>query len=70
MDILIIVGVVVVLAFIFIMAMLLMLKAFYYKVEQGTALIINGVSKIDVLFDGGIIWPIINKKEMMTVCAV
>ena len=45
MDILIIVGVVVVLAFVFIMAALLMLKAFYFKVEQGKALIINGVSK-------------------------
>ena len=70
MDILIIVGVVVVLAFIFIMAMLLMLKAFYYKVEQGTALIINGVSKIDVRFDGGIIWPIINKKELMRISLI
>ena len=70
MDILIIVGVVVVLAFIFIMAMLLMLKAFYYKVEPGTALIINGVSKIDVRFDGGIIWPIINKKELMRISLI
>lgn len=67
---LIIVGVVVVLAFVFLMIMLLMLKAFYYKVEQGTALIINGVSKIDVRFDGGIIWPIINKKELMRISLI
>ncbi len=70
MDILIIVGIIVVLTFVFIMAMLLMLKAFYYKVEQGTALIINGVRKIDVRFDGGIIWPIINKKELMRISLI
>lgn len=70
MDILIIVGVVVVLAFVFIMAALLMLKAFYFKVEQGKALIINGVSKIAVRFDGGFVWPIINKKELMRISLI
>ena len=70
MDTLIIVGIIVVLAFVFLMIMLLMLKAFYYKVEQGTALIINGVRKIDVRFDGGIIWPIINKKELMRISLI
>ena len=70
MDILIIVGVVVVLAFIFIMAALLMLKAFYIKVEQGKALIINGVNKIAVRFDGGFVWPVINKKELMRISLI
>ena len=70
MDILIIVGVVIVLVFIFIMAMLLMLKAFYFKVEQGTALIINGVNKIAVRFDGGFVWPVINKKELMKISLI
>lgn len=70
MDILIIVGVVVVLAFVFVMAALVMLKAFYYKVEQGTALIINGVSKIAVRFDGGFVWPVINKKELMKISLI
>ncbi len=70
MDILIIVGVVVVLAFVFMMVALLMLKAFYFKVEQGKALIINGVSKIAVRFDGGFVWPIINKKELMRISLI
>ncbi|OLF39821.1 hypothetical protein [Psychrobacter sp. Rd 27.2] len=70
MDILIIVGVVVVLAFVFIMAALLMLKAFYFKVEQGKALIINGVNKIAVRFDGGFVWPVINKKELMRISLI
>ncbi|GAA0797371.1 flotillin family protein [Psychrobacter piscatorii] len=70
MDILIIVGVVVVLAFVFMMVALLMLKAFYVKVEQGKALIINGVSKIAVRFDGGFVWPVINKKELMKISLI
>jgi len=70
MDILIIVGVVVVLAFVFMMVALLMLKAFYFKVEQGKALIINGVSKIAVRFDGGFVWPVINKKELMRISLI
>ncbi|MGP5515528.1 hypothetical protein [Psychrobacter alimentarius] len=70
MDILIIVGVVVILAFVFIMATLLMLKAFYIKVEQGTALIINSVNKIGVRFDGGFVWPVINKKELMKISLI
>ena len=70
MDTLIIVGVVVVLAFVFMMVALLMLKAFYFKVEQGKALIINGVSKIAVRFDGGFVWPVINKKELMRISLI
>ncbi|SLJ83726.1 hypothetical protein DABAL43B_0516 [Psychrobacter sp. DAB_AL43B] len=52
------------------MAALLMLKAFYIKVEQGTALIINGVNKIAVRFDGGFVWPVINKKELMRISLI
>ena len=70
MDKLIIVGVVVVLAFVFMMVALLMLKAFYVKVEQGKALIINGVNKIAVRFDGGFVWPVINKKELMKISLI
>ncbi|WP_338755650.1 hypothetical protein [Moraxella lincolnii] len=61
---------IVVVVFVVIMAMLLMLKAFYYKVEQGTALIINGVNKIAVRFDGGFVWPVINKKELMKISLI
>ena len=70
MDILIIVGIVVVLIFVFVMAMLFMLKSFYYKVDQGTALIINGVNDIHVRFDGGFVWPVINKKELMRISLI
>ncbi|WP_410471585.1 hypothetical protein ACGTJS_07170 [Faucicola mancuniensis] len=52
---LIMLGTVVVLVFVVVMAVLLMFKAFYNKVEQGTALIINGMHKISVRFDGGLV---------------
>ena len=61
---------IVVVVFVVIMAMLLMLKAVYYKVEQGSALIINGVNKIAVRFDGGFVWPVINKKELMKISLI
>lgn len=67
---LIMVGTFVVLGFIFVMAILLLFKAFYTKVEQGTALIINGMHKISVRFDGGLVWPVINKKELMRISLI
>ena len=67
---LIMLGTVVVLVFVVVMAVLLMFKAFYNKVEQGTALIINGMHKISVRFDGGLVWPVINKKELMRISLI
>ena len=38
-------------------------KAFYYKVEQGTALIVNDMSNTPkVKFTGGLVYPVIHKK--------
>ncbi|WP_240754346.1 hypothetical protein [Lampropedia aestuarii] len=47
------------------------LKAFYIKVPQGTALIKNDLSaKPKVLFTGGIVWPVIHKKEFMKISLI
>ena len=35
------------------------------KVDQGTALIINGFKKIRVTFQGGVVFPIIDRAEYM-----
>jgi len=44
---------------------------FYVKVQQGWALIINDTSKTPkVKFTGGIVWPIINKKELMKISLI
>ncbi len=43
-------------------------KAFYYKVDQGTALIVNDMSaKPKVHFTGALVYPIIYKKELMNI---
>lgn len=70
METLIMIGTIVVMVFITVMAILLLFKAFYTKVEQGTALIINGMHKIAVRFDGGLVWPVINKKELMRISLI
>lgn len=49
-------------AFLLVVAFLFF-KFYYNKVEQGTALIINGMNKISVRFDGGIVLPIVHKKN-------
>ena len=48
-----------------------LVKAFYVKVEQGTALIINDLSSSPkVRFTGGMVLPIIYKKELMKVSLI
>lgn len=53
-----------------IFAVMLFYKSFYNKVEQGTALIINGLNKISVRFDGGLVLPVIHKKELMRISLI
>ncbi len=46
-------------------------KAFYYKVEQGTALIVNDMSaQPKVHFTGALVYPIIYKKELMRISLI
>lgn len=46
-------------------------KAFYIKVDQGTALIVNDMSsKPKVHFTGALVYPIIYKKELMKVSLI
>lgn len=48
-----------------------MFKAFYVKVEQGTALIKNDMtSKPKVFFTGAWVWPVIHKKELMRISLI
>ncbi len=67
MPVLILVGAV----FAIIMAILAIIKAWYVKVPQGTALIVNGLGAIPkVSFTGAIVFPIIYKKELMKVSLI
>ena len=58
-------------AFLVIMAMAALFKAFYVKVDQGTALIVNDMSSSPkVHFTGALVYPIIYKKELMKVSLI
>lgn len=46
-------------------------KAFYFKVEQGTALIVNDMSaRPKVHFTGALVYPILYKKELMRISLI
>lgn len=61
------VGVVIVI----LMGMAALFKAFYIKVEQGTALIVNDMSSTPkVHFTGALVYPIIYKKELMRISLI
>ena len=59
-----------IIAFLFI-AILVAFTKFYVKVPQGWALIVNDTSSTPkVKFTGGIVWPVINKKELMKISLI
>ncbi len=54
-----------------IMGIAILFKAFYIKVDQGTALIVNDMSsKPKVHFTGALVYPIIYKKEFMKISLI
>ena len=57
--------------FAFFIGILAIVKAWYVKVEQGTALIVNDLSiKPKVSFTGALVFPIIYKKELMKISLI
>jgi len=57
--------------FVFLMGLAALFKAFYIKVDQGTALIVNDMSsRPKVHFTGALVYPIIYKKELMKVSLI
>lgn len=53
------------------MGLAALFKAFYVKVEQGTALIVNDMSSTPkVHFTGALVYPIIYKKELMKISLI
>ncbi len=56
---------------IIVIGLLVSFSKFYVKVPQGWALIINDTSSVPkVKFTGGIVWPVINKKELMRISLI
>ena len=65
------VGVIIFALFVLIMGGLALVKAFYVKVEQGTALIVNNLkAKPKVSFTGSMVLPVIHKKELMRISLI
>ncbi|MCX8602234.1 hypothetical protein J3U44_10115 [Gilliamella sp. B3766] len=57
--------------FLVILGFFLLFKAFYIKVPQGTALIVNDMSsKPKVYFTGALVYPVIHKKEFMKISLI
>lgn len=57
--------------FVILIGLAALFKAFYVKVEQGTALIVNDMSaKPKVHFTGALVYPIIYKKELMKISLI
>ncbi len=57
--------------FVVLIGIAILFKAFYIKVEQGTALIVNDMSsKPKVHFTGALVYPIIYKKEFMRISLI
>ncbi len=58
---------VVAVVFIIIVATLIMIVKLYQKVDQGTALVRNGMGGTRVSFSGMIVWPVIHRGERMDI---
>lgn len=57
--------------FLFLIGLAGLFKAFYHKVAQGTALIVNDMSSTPkVHFTGALVYPIIHKKELMNISLI
>ncbi len=58
-------------AFVILLGLIAIVKAWYIKVPQGTALIINGLGgALKVSFTGAIVYPVIYKKELMKISLI
>lgn len=57
--------------FVVLICVALLFKAFYYKVDQGTALIVNDLSRTPkVHFTGAFVYPVIYRKELMNISLI
>lgn len=50
-----------------IVAIIIITLMFYRKVEKGTALVVTGMPKTKVIFNGGTVIPVINRAELMDI---
>jgi len=52
---------------ILVIGLLVLIMMFYRKVEKGTALVVTGLPKTKVIFNGGTVIPLFNRAELMDI---
>ncbi|HLU74431.1 MAG TPA: flotillin family protein [Nonomuraea sp.] len=60
-------GVFVVVVLVIVIGLLILLSRLFRKVEQGKALIISKVNKVDVTFTGAVVLPVVHRAETMDI---
>ncbi|MBB5954641.1 putative membrane protein YqiK [Saccharothrix tamanrassetensis] len=60
-------GILVAVALVVLVALLVMISRLFRKIEQGKALIISKVRKVDVTFTGAIVLPVLHRAEIMDI---
>ncbi|GAA3415117.1 SPFH domain-containing protein [Streptosporangium vulgare] len=60
-------GILLAVALLVVIAVLFMISRLFHKVEQGKALIISKINKVDVTFTGAVVLPVFNKAELMDI---
>ncbi|CCH35386.1 SPFH domain-containing protein [Actinosynnema sp. NPDC047251] len=60
-------GILVAVALVVVVALLFMISRLFRKIEQGKALIISKVRKVDVTFTGAIVLPVLHRAEIMDI---
>jgi uncharacterized membrane protein YqiK len=60
-------GVFLAVVLVIVIGLLVMVGRLFRKVEQGKALIVSKVNKVDVTFTGAIVLPVVHKSEIMDI---
>jgi len=60
-------GILIAVALVVLVALLIMISRLFRKIEQGKALIISKVRKVDVTFTGAIVLPVLHRAEIMDI---
>ncbi|WP_309109696.1 SPFH domain-containing protein [Saccharothrix sp.] len=60
-------GVLIAVALVVVIALLIMISRLFRKIDQGKALIISKVRKVDVTFTGAVVLPVLHRAEIMDI---
>jgi uncharacterized membrane protein YqiK len=67
LEVLIPIGVAVGAGLLFLLGVMALYAKLYRKIDQGKALIVNKMNKIEVFFTGGLVVPVVHRSEIMDI---